>query len=169
MKYDRFDALILICVVALLGGSWYYSAKGATAEATRASGSKCPSASLFAELARARAQLDAGKSSKAAESLKLFISGNPDVADAHLLLARAYAAVEEYPAALHEYRAALALDPEYADKSSEKFVGTSIKKVLQHGWTPCEITVNPSSNDAAHKAAEVDARDILRMMSGGCQ
>jgi tetratricopeptide (TPR) repeat protein len=171
MKYDRFDIVNAVSVAALLLAAGFYAVRGdaapSRAAVTRAAASSAPA--ICAELARARATFEAGKSAKAVERLKAFTAANPDVAEGHLLLAKAFAAQQQYPSSIREYRQALVLDPEYADKASEKFIGKGIKSVLQHGWAPCEISLAPTQDDPARKAVLEDAQYIYRMLAGGCE
>ena len=122
----------------------------------------------ISDLGRARAAFDAGKYNKAIGQLTKFAVANPDVAEPHVLLARSYAATGDYASAIREYKTAVAMDPEYADLNSDKYIGKGIKSVLAHGWAPCEITLNPERNDAARAAVKDDAAYLQRMLAGGC-
>jgi len=170
LKFDSFDRNILLCTFGLmLAAALYASFKNSSTEKPAARSADTSIAGMFSELATARALVDTGASGKALPKLKAFDAAHPGVAETHLLLARAYAAQQEYPSAIKEYRATLMLDPEYADKTSAKFIGKGIKSVMLHGWAPCEITLNPSQDSPEQKAVLEDARYIQRMLAGGCE
>jgi tetratricopeptide (TPR) repeat protein len=122
----------------------------------------------IADLTRARAALDAGKDKKAIDQLTKFVVSNPDIAEPHVLLAKANASLGDYATAIREYKKAVMMDPEYADQNSDKYIGKGIKSVLNHGWAPCEITLTPAKNDAARAAVKEDAAYLVRMLAGGC-
>ena len=140
--------------------------RGTPPPAPRATSSSMRTA--ISDLGRARAAFDAGKYNKAIDQLKKFAAANPDIAEPHVVLARSYAATGDYASAIREYKAAVVMDPEYADLNSDKYIGKGIKSVLAHGWAPCEITLNPERNDAARAAVKEDAAYLQRMLAGGC-
>ncbi len=167
MKYDRFDVLTATCAAAfLLGAGLLGASLGVQAGQPRTTSGS--TRAIIADLSRARAALDAGKDKKAIDQLTAFLVANPDIAEPHVLLAKAYAKLGEYALAIREYKTAVVMDQEYADKNSDKFIGNGIKSVLSHGWAPCEITLNAERNDAAHSAAKEDAAYLQRMLAGGC-
>jgi len=167
LKYDRFDILTATCAAGLLLGAGLLGASfGASAPVTRAASGSTRAA--IADLTRARAALDAGKDKKAIDQLTTFVAANPDIAEPHVLMAKAYASLGDYATAIREYKKAVVMDPEYADQNSDKFIGNGIKSVLAHGWAPCEITLNPERNDAARSAVKEDAAFLQRMLAGGC-
>ena len=167
MKYDRFDLLTATCAAGFLLGAGLLGVSFA-APAAQPRTSSGSTRAVIADLTRARAALDAGKDKKALDQLTTFVAMNPDIAEPHVLLAKAHAALGDYASAIREYKAAVVMDPEYADKNSDKFIGRGIKSVLSHGWAPCEITLKPERNDAARAAVKDDAAYLLRMIAGGC-
>jgi tetratricopeptide (TPR) repeat protein len=122
----------------------------------------------ISELSRARAALDAGKTQKAIEQLTVFVTANPDIAEAYVQLAKAHASTGDNARAIKEYRKAVEMDPEYADLNSDKYIGKGIKSVLKPGWAPCEIASKPERNDAPRAAVLDDATYLQRMLAGGC-
>ena len=167
MKLDRFDILTAACATALLLAAGFVgTSRGSPTPAPRASAGSTPTA--ISDLTRARAALDAGKDKKAIDQLTKFLAANPDIAEPHVLLAKAYASQGDYATAIREYKTAVVMDPEYADLNSDKYIGKGIKSVLAHGWAPCEITLNPERNDAARAAVKDDAAYLQRMLAGGC-
>lgn len=166
-RYDRFDILTGTCAAGLLLAAGFVGiSRGTPVQAARASESSTRIA--ISDLSRARAAFDAGKYNKAINQLRKFASGNPDIAEPHVLLAKSYAATGDYASAIREYKTAVVMDPEYADLNSDKYIGKGIKSVLAHGWAPCEITLNPERNDAARAAVKEDAAYLQRMLAGGC-
>ena len=167
MKYDRFDVLTATCVAGLLLGAGLVGAsRDAPASQPRMTASSARA--VVADLTRARAALDAGKDKKAIDELTKFSAANPDIAEPHVLLAKANASLGDYATAIREYKTAVVMDPEYADQNSDKYIGKGIKSVLSHGWAPCEITLTPEKNDAARAAVKDDAAYLVRMLAGGC-
>jgi tetratricopeptide (TPR) repeat protein len=167
LKYDRFDVLTATCAAGLLLGAGLVGASiGAPASQQHVTAGSARA--VIADLSRARAALDAGKDKKAIDQLTAFVAANPDIAEPHVLLAKAHALVGDYATAIREYKAAVVMDPEYADQNSDKYIGKGIKSVLQHGWAPCEITLTPERNDAARAAVKEDAAYLQRMLAGGC-
>jgi len=168
LKYDRFDALIAVSAAGLLLVASLIGATAHTGPTAQPRASANSARAAVADLSRARAALDAGKQQKAIDQLTRFIAANPDIAEAHVLLAKAHATLGDYATAIREYKAAVVMDPEYADLNSDKYIGRGIKSVLSHGWAPCEITLNPERNDAARAAVKEDAAYLQRMLAGGC-
>jgi tetratricopeptide (TPR) repeat protein len=167
LKYDRFDLLTVTCAAGLLLAAGFVGVSpGGPAAGPRASASSTHTA--ISDLTRARAALDAGKDKKAIDQLIKFVAANPDIAEPHVLLAKAHASLGDYATAIKEYKTAVTMDPEYADLNSDKYIGKGIKSVLSHGWAPCEITLNPERNDAARAAVKEDAAYLQRMLAGGC-
>jgi tetratricopeptide (TPR) repeat protein len=167
LTFDRFDVLIATCASGLLLAAGFTSVSmGGTPTAPHASANSTRMA--ISDLTRARAALDAGKYQKAIDQLTKFVAANPDIAEPHVLLARAHASLGDYATAIREYKTAVVMDPEYADLNSDKYIGKGIKSVLSHGWAPCEITLNPERNDAARAAVKEDAAYLQRMLAGGC-
>jgi tetratricopeptide (TPR) repeat protein len=167
LKYDRFDMLTATCAAGLLLGAGLVGASiGTPASQPRVTAGSARS--VIADLTRARAAIDAGKDKKAIEQLKTFVTANPDIAEPHVLLAKANASLGDYATAIREYKTAVTMDPEYADQNSDKYIGKGIKSVLSHGWAPCEITLKPERNDAARAAVKEDAAYLQRMLAGGC-
>jgi len=169
MRYDRFDVMILLSILICLAAASVYAFSPEAAKPRPGMAGSASVARICSDLARDRALVDTGQGSKAVQPLQTLIAANPDIAEAHLVLAKAYAATEQYPSSIREYKATLVLDPEYADKASPKYLGKSIKAVLSHGWAPCEISLEPAKNDAEHAAVLADAQYITRLMAGGCQ
>src|SRR5690348_15320042 len=99
---DRFDVVSLTCAAGLLVGVGFVSSTRAdqNPEARPSSGS---ARTVVASLSRARAALDAGKPQKAIEQLNTFVTANPDVAEPHVLLAKAYASIKDDANAIREY------------------------------------------------------------------
>ncbi len=167
MKYDRFDVLSVTCAAGLLLAAGFVGVSRASPpSAPRVSSSSARA--VVSDLSRARAALDAGKTKKAIDELTVFVAANPDIAEPHVLLAKAHASLGDYATAIREYKAAVVMDPEYADLNSDKYIGNGIKSVLSHGWAPCEITMTPERNDAARAAVKDDAAYLQRMLAGGC-
>ena len=167
MSFDRFDMLTATCAAGLLLAAGAIGlSPGSPAMSPRASTSSTRTA--ISDLTRARAALDASKTKKAIDQLAKFVAANPDIAEPHVLLAKAYASEADYATAIREYKTAVMMDPEYADLNSDKYIGKGIKSVLSHGWAPCEITLNPERNDAARAAVKEDAAYLQRMLAGGC-
>jgi tetratricopeptide (TPR) repeat protein len=167
MPYDRFDLLSLGCAILLLLGAGFVAAsRGNPAPAPRTTANSARAA--ISDLSRARAALDAGKTSKAIEQLTAFAAANPDIAEAWVLLAKAHASTGDNASAIKEYRKGVEMDPEYADLNSDKYIGKGIKSVLQPGWAPCEIASKPERNDAPRAAVLDDATYLQRMLAGGC-
>ncbi len=167
MKYDRFDVLSVTCAAGLLLAAGFVGVSRASPpSAPRVSSSSARA--VVSDLSRARAALDAGKTKKAIDELTVFVAANPDIAEPHVLLAKAHASLGDYATAIREYKAAVVMDPEYADLNSDKYIGKGIKSVLSHGWAPCEITLTPERNDAARAAVKDDAAYLQRMLAGGC-
>jgi tetratricopeptide (TPR) repeat protein len=167
LKLDRFDILTAAFAVSLLVAAGFVGlSRRNPAPAPQASSSSTRTA--ISDLTRARAAFDAGKYNKAIDQLKKFAASNPDIAEPHVLLARSYAATGDDANAIHEFKTAVVMDPEYADLNSDKYIGKGIKSVLAHGWAPCEITLNPERNDAARAAVKEDAAYLQRMLAGGC-
>ena len=167
LKLDRFDIAIATCAVGVLLAVGFVGVSRRVASASsRASASSTRAA--ISDLTRARAALDAGKHQKAIDQLIKFVAANPDIAEAHVLLAKANASLGDYATAIREYKTAVMMDPEYADLNSDKYIGNGIKSVLSHGWAPCEITLTPERNDAARAAVKEDAAYLQRMLAGGC-
>lgn len=167
MKYDRFDLLTATCAAGLLLGAGLLGASlGAPVAQSRVSSGS--TRAVVADLTRARAALDSGKDKKAIEQLAAFVVANPDIAEPHVLLAKAHAALGDYSTAIREYKKAVVMDPEYADQNSDKFIGHRIKSILSHGWAPCEITLEAERNDPAKAAVKEDAAYLQRMLAGGC-
>lgn len=167
MTFDRFDVLIATCAAGLLLAAGFSGVSmGGTPTAPHASANSTRTA--ISDLTRARAALDAGKYQKAIDQLTKFVAANPDIAEPHVLLARAHASLGDFATAIREYKTAVVMDPEYADLNSDKYIGKGIKSVLSHGWAPCEITLNPERNDAARAAVKEDAAYLQRMLAGGC-
>jgi tetratricopeptide (TPR) repeat protein len=165
--YDRFDALSVACAAGLLLGAGFVGvSRGGQPSAPPVTANSARKA--ISDLSRARAALDAGKNKKAIEQLTVFVASNPDIAEPHVLLAKANASLGDYATAIREYKTAVVMDPEYADQNSDKYIGKGIKSVLQHGWAPCEITLTPERNDAARAAVKDDAAYLVRMLAGGC-
>jgi tetratricopeptide (TPR) repeat protein len=164
---DRFDILSLAGAAALLLGAGFVGiSPGSPAAATR--GTANSARTVISDLSRARAALDAGKTKKAIDQLTAFVAAYPDIAEPHVLLAKASASTGDYATAIREYKKAVVMDPEYADLNSDKFIGKGIKSVLANGWAPCEITLTPERNDAARAAVKEDAAYLQRMLAGGC-
>lgn len=167
MQYDRFDLLNLAGALALLLGAGFVGMSHASSNpAIRVTSGSVRAA--ISDLSRARSAFEAGKTNKAIEQLTAFAAAYPDIAEPHVLLAKANASLGDYATAIREYKKAVVLDPEYADLNSDKFIGKGIKSVLQHGWAPCEISLFPERNDAARAAVEKDAAYLQRMLAGGC-
>ncbi|HEX5226840.1 MAG TPA: tetratricopeptide repeat protein [Bryobacteraceae bacterium] len=167
MRFDRFDILTASAIVGLVvAAGLVASFHGEQSPPPVVSAGT--SRKAIQDLGRARAALDAGKSKKAIDQLTSFTAANPDVAEPHVLLAKAYAAEGDYANAIRQYRTAVVMDPEYADLNSDKYIGKGIKSVLSHGWAPCEITLKPERNDAARAAVKDDAAYLQRMLAGGC-
>lgn len=167
MRLDRFDILTANSVLGLLlaaGLVGMFHGKQSASPAASAGSSR----KVISDLGRARAALDAGKTKKAIDQLTAFAAANPDIAEPHVLLAKAHASEGDYATAIREYKTAVVMDPEYADLNSDKYIGKGIKSVLSHGWAPCEITLNPERNDAARAAVKDDAAYLQRMLAGGC-
>lgn len=167
MKYDRFDVLSVACAAGLLLSAGFVGASHINTPAAARTSTNSARA-VISDLSRARAALDAGKNKKAIDQLTAFVAKNPDIAEPHVLLAKANAAMGDYATAIKEYKTAVVMDPEYADLNSDKYIGKGIKSVLSHGWAPCEITLTPERNDAARAAVKDDAAYLQRMLAGGC-
>lgn len=167
MTLDRFDIMTATCALGLLLAAGLVGRSRAAAP-IRPTASSSSTRTAIIELGRARAALDAGKTKKAIDQLTRFAASNPDIAEPHVLLAKAYASEANYATAIREYKTAVVLDAEYADLNSDKYIGKGIKSVLSHGWAPCEITLNPERNDAARAAVKDDAAYLQRMLAGGC-
>jgi tetratricopeptide (TPR) repeat protein len=167
LTVDRFDVLTVTGAIGLLlaAGLVGHSRDAASTSPTPSSSS---TRTAISDLTRARAALDAGKDKKAIDQLTKFVADNPDIAEPHVLLAKAHASLGDYASAIREYKTAVTMDPEYADLNSDKYIGKGIKSVLSHGWAPCEITLNPERNDAARAAVKDDAAYLQRMLAGGC-
>jgi tetratricopeptide (TPR) repeat protein len=167
VTYDRFDVLSITCAAGLLLAAGFVGvSRGGPTPVPRESASSA--SAVVSDLSRARAALDAGKNKKAIDELTAFVAANPDIAEPHVLLAKAHASMGDYATAIREYKAAVIMDPEYADLNSDKYIGKGIKSVLSHGWAPCEITLTPERNDAARAAVKEDAAYLQRMLAGGC-
>lgn len=167
MSFDRFDVLTATCAMGLLLAAGFVGYSRSTSPAPPPTSSSSTRTAI-SDLTRARAALDAGKTKKAIDQLTKFVASNPDIAEPHVLLAKAYASQGDYATAIREYKTAVVMDPEYADLNSDKYIGKGIKSVLSHGWAPCEITLNPERNDAARAAVKDDAAYLQRMLAGGC-
>jgi tetratricopeptide (TPR) repeat protein len=167
LRFDRFDFLIVTCAAGLLLAAGFGGISRGSPPPTPPAASGSTRAAI-GDLTRARAALDAGKYNKAIDQLTKFAAANPDIAEPHVLLAKAHAAQADYATAIREYKTAVVMDPEYADLNSDKYIGKGIKSVLAHGWAPCEITLNPERNDAARAAVKDDAAYLERMLAGGC-
>jgi tetratricopeptide (TPR) repeat protein len=167
MAYDGFDKMTAASVAGFLLAAAFVgtSHQGSPVAPTATSGT---TRAAISDLTRARAALDAGKDKKAIDQLTKFAAANPDIAEPHVLLAKAYASSGDYATAIREYKLAVTMDPEYADLNSDKYIGKGIKTVLSHGWAPCEITLTPERNDAARNAVKDDAAYLQRMLAGGC-
>jgi len=167
VKIDGFDLLIAAGGIGFLWAAGLVGvSRGAPIAAPAPSTSTTRKA--IVDLGRARAALDAGKTQKAIDQLTQFAAVNPDIAEPHVLLAKAFASRGDYANAIRQYKTAVVMDPEYADLNSDKYIGKGIKSVLAHGWAPCEITLNPERNDAARAAVKDDAAFLQRMLAGGC-
>jgi tetratricopeptide (TPR) repeat protein len=168
MKLDGFD-LLLVGAVVLLGGSALFQGLNArNSGAARQIRAVQPDETTRHGLAEARNLLASGRIEEARGLLGNLASGNPAVAETHLLLGQAFQEARDYPASLREYRTALVLDADYADENSGKFAGKRIKAAVRAGLDQLRAELGKAPGNAAAKESMKDAFYLERMLAGGC-
>lgn len=174
MKLDKFDMLVLAAVAVLTVSAVFIGASGADngpvprAVANRQK-SRPTSPALYAKVEGLRTLVEAGQPEAALEGLKGLASGNPAMSEPHALLGEAHSRMQDYPAAMKEYRMALMLDPDYVDKNSSRFIGKRIKAAMKEGMEYSKAALARNKDDGEAKAALKDAYYLERMLAGGCE
>lgn len=174
MKPDRFDILVMLSVAALTAAGVFAGMSGGQdgptprAEAARIK-SEPPAPAVYAKLDGLRDLMESGQVDAAIAPLKALSAEQPAMSEPHALLGEAYSRMQDYPAAMREYRTALMLDPGYVDKKSPKFIGKRIKATQRDGMAGAKAALDRDKDDQPAKAALKDAYYLERMLAGGCE
>jgi len=173
MKLDGFDMLVVAAVAVLMAAAAAYSLSGgerrATGAAVARSRAASPSPDIYPKLSAAKALLDAGQVKESVDTLAALEKEYPADPEAHALLGQAYAKLEDYPHCMSEFKAALAMDPDYVDKKSEKFIGKRIKTAVRDGMAEAKASLAKNPADPAARAELSDAYYLEKMLAGGCE
>ncbi len=121
------------------------------------------------KIAEAKVLMDSGRVREAAQTLKDLCRKDPFEASAHALLGQACSRLQDYPSAVQEYRMCLALDADYADKKSDKFIGKRIRCTLGECTPQFESELSKNRGDKQASRAIQDAHYLERMLAGGCE
>jgi cytochrome c-type biogenesis protein CcmH/NrfG len=168
MKLDGFDLLLLGAVVLLGGSALFQGLNVRNSEAARQIRAVQPDETYRQGLTEARNLLASGRVEEATTHLANLESGNPAVAETHLLLGQAFLEARDYPSSLREYRTALVLDADYADEHSGKFAGKRIKAAVRAGLDHLHAELRKAPGNPAAQEALKDAFYLERMLAGGC-
>jgi tetratricopeptide (TPR) repeat protein len=174
MKLDRFDILSLASAALLAGAAVFYGiAGGADESRPRAAYAKtcatAPSPDLMQKVEAARLLMEAGQVKESVGSLSALEAANPASGDVHALLGQGYSRLQDYPAAVREFRLALLIDPDYVDSKSPRFIGKRIKAAVKEGLPQFKDSLSKNPGDEKAAAALNDARYLERMLAGGCE
>ncbi len=174
MKLDKFDIINISAAVVLAAGAVFYGvADGKTAAAdgiaAARSGRIKADPDMAPKIAAAKVLMDSGRVREAAQTLKDVCRKDPFDASAHALLGQACSRLQDYPSAVKEYRMCLALDADYVDKKSAKFIGKRINCTLGDCKPQLESELSKNPGDKQASGAMQDVNYLERMLAGGCE
>jgi tetratricopeptide (TPR) repeat protein len=174
MKLDKFDIINISAAAVLAAGAVFYCvAGGNTAAADNIAAARAGWIKADPEMApkieAAKVLMDSGQMREAARDLKEVCRKDPFDASAHALLGQACSSLQDYPAALKEYRMCLELDADYVDKRSGKFLGNGINCMLGECKPRLESELSKNPGDKQVSGAIRDVHYLERMLAGGCE
>ena len=173
MKPDKFNIINISAAVVLAAGAVFYGVTdGNTAAdgiAAARSGRIKADPNMAPKIAAAKVLMDSGRLREAAQTLKDLCRKDPFDASAHALLGQACSRLQDYPSAVKEYRMCLALDADYVDKRSVKFIGKKINCMLGECKPQLESELSKNPGDKQASGAIQDVNYLERMLAGGCE
>jgi tetratricopeptide (TPR) repeat protein len=174
MRLDKFDIINISAAVILAAGAIFYSVGGgntaaADSIAAARSGRLKADPAAAPKIAAAKVLMDSGRVREAAQALKDLCRKDPFDASAHALFGQACSRLQDYPSAVREYRMCLALDADYADKKSDKFIGKGINCTLSECAPRLESELLKNPGDRQASRAIEDVHYLERMLAGGCE
>ncbi len=173
MKTDRFDLIMLSAAAILAAAAFALVMTGGEQVPRAAAASRLkaepPDPKVYQEIDTARNLMEAGQAEEAVKALVRISGANPAMSEPHALMGQSYARLLDYPAAMREYRMALVMDPDYADKKSKKFIGKRIKAAVKDGMAEAKEKLARDPDDHAARVALKDAYYLERMLAGGCE
>ena len=177
---DWFQRIVLAALVVVLGATGWMLIDHELHAKSSAAHTADPAVKLkqhYAELQRKNARIfakvialkESGKHDAALNRLKTLIAKHSENAYGYVLLARLEYAQGSLTNALHAYRKAVELDPDYVDKTTPLFIGTEIMDVItkSRGKINRERKLKPG--DPKIRAAVNDIYYLQRRIAGGCE
>lgn len=174
MNTDRFDFAVITAAIVLGSAALVLGITGGGEGMTRAAAAvrmkaEPPDPAVYQEIAGAETLMASGQVEEAMDALGRISSSNPAMSEPHALMGQGYARLLDYPSAMREYRMALVMDPDYADKKSGKFIGKRIKPAVKDGMAEAREALAKDPDDVSARAALKDAYYLERMLAGGCE
>jgi hypothetical protein len=172
---DRFDRIAIAAIIVLASVSFTlilgHKGKGSPDRKQRqgaAPAVTAPSAELDAGVRLARNLIEAGSLSQAEALLRELKGKFPYQGEPAMLLGDVFLRRQEPVRAMHEYKEAIDLNPDYLDKKTPLFQGKKLKSAVGEALAEIDGRLKASPGDAALRQEKKTIYYLYRRIAGSC-
>ena len=173
---DRFDKISIGAIAVLVAGAalvaWADHEGQRTERPVLQRGMAREQAPVDAELeARLKVLtnlLESGGLTEAEALAQDLVRRNPYRAEPHMLQGDVLLRKQDAVGAMHAYKHAIELEPDYLDKKTERFQGKKLKVAVGEALAEIERRLKQRPDDAALKAEKKTVYYLYRRIAGSC-